>query len=217
MPKRFEHSFKNPITDTDETVSIEIELPGEELNSEMFIADMKMQWGIDVVKMTQNFADKELESLKIDKKLYIIREYAKMNERSVLCDIKNEDDIPRQVRNHLHNLAADMKNPVLYTSMKICNIVNDYRFELQEKSEPEYYIDETNVNKNIEFVPVIRRSLKDDFHITGCIRIYDKDGNQTSRSIAIWLKHSLPINSSEALLYDEDNPKNCHIVKFVGL
>ncbi len=217
MPKKFERSFKNPITDAEETVSIEIQLPGEEFDPEMFIADLKMQWGIDVVQMTQRFADKELESMEIEKKLNIIREYAKTNERSVICDIKSNEDIPRQVRKHLHNLAVDMLNPVLYSSMKMCNIINDYRFELQEETDPEYYINETYVNNNIEFIPNIRRSLKDDFHIIGCMRIYDEERKPTERSIAICLKHSLPINLSEALLYDAENPKDCYIVKFVGV
>lgn len=177
IKKNYETYWTNPITN--ETSTIEVTAATSEQQQQ----DMK-QYGIDISKMLDNAARKELEQMSERKTLDTIKEYAVENNQCAECTVSKAKATADDIYAPIKDLVIKCKRPVIYTNIMVVNLLHE------------------SLTETVDFQ-----------HGGGsyCVGNYKFNDKAT---LEIYCNPLMPASETEALVYDQDDPKKSLFMKY---
>ena len=142
------------------------------------------QYGIDISKMLDNAAQKELEQMSERKTLDTIKEYAVENNQCTESTVSKKNATADDIYAPIKDFVIKCKRPVIYTNIMIVNLLHE------------------TLTETVDFQ-----------HGGGsyCIGNYKFNDKVT---LEIFCNPLMPAADTEALVYDLDDPKQSLFVKY---
>ena len=178
VKKNYETQWTNPITNETSTIEVATAITREQQQ------DLQKQWGIDVQKMLDNAAQKELEQMSERQTLDTIKEYAVENNQCTESTVSKKNATADDIYAPIKDFIIKCKRPVIYTNIMVVNLLHE------------------TLTKTVDFQ-----------HGGGsyCIGNYKFNDKVT---LEIFCNPLMPAADTEALVYDLDDPKQSLFVKY---
>ena len=178
VKKNYETQWTNPITNETSTIEVATAITREQQQ------DLQIQWGIDVQKMLDNAAQKELEQMSERKTLDTIKEYAVENNQCTESTVTKKNATADDIYAPIKDFVIKCKRPVIYTNIMIANLLHETLTETV------------------------------DFQHGGCSYCVGNYKFNDKATLEIYCNPLMPASETEALVYDQDDPKKSLFVKY---
>ena len=146
--------------------------------------DLQIQWGIDAQKMLDNAAQKELEQMSERKTLDTIKEYAVENNQCIESTVSKKNATADDIYVPIKDFVIKCKRPVIYTNIMIVNLLHETLTETV------------------------------DFQHGGCSYCVGNYKFNDKATLEIYCNPLMSASETEALVYDQDDPKQSLFVKY---
>ena len=178
VKKNYETQWTNPITNETSTIEVTTAITREQQQ------DLQIQWGIDVQKMLDNAAQKELEQMSERRTLDTIKEYAVENNQCTESTVSKKNATADDIYAPIKDFVIKCKRPVIYTNIMVVNLLHETLTETV------------------------------DFQHGGCSYCVGNYKFNDKVTLEIYCNPLMPAADTEALVYDLDDPKQSLFVKY---